>query len=74
MAVQETDEETYEETEETPEERAVWCWRFEQLVGNGYPELFASMLASARTVDLELARRLVSKLACPPELAVRILL
>jgi hypothetical protein len=69
-----TPQETYEETGETAEERLVWSWRFEQLVGNGYPELFASMLASDRAVDLELARRLVSKLACPPELAVRILL
>ena len=27
-----------------------------------------------QTVDLDLARRLVAKLACPPELAIRILL
>ncbi len=32
------------------------------------------MLASDRAVDLGLARRLVAKLACPPELAIRILL
>jgi hypothetical protein len=62
------------DTEETEEERAVWLWRFEQLVMSGYPELYASMLASNRAVDLDLARRLVRKLGCPPELAVRILL
>jgi len=56
------------------EERTVWLWRFEQLVQSGYPELYASMLASDRAVDLGLARRLVAKLACPPELAIRILL
>jgi hypothetical protein len=49
-------------------------WRFEQLVQSGYPELYASMLASDRAVDLDLARRLVGRLACPPELAIRILL
>ena len=72
----ETDIETEQgtEAEETGEERTVWLWRFEQLVQSGYPELYASMLASDRAVDLDLARRLVAKLACPPELAIRILL
>lgn len=65
---------TYEELAGTEEERAVWRWRFDQLVRHGYPELAASLLASDRRVDLELARRLVSRLACPPELAARILL
>jgi hypothetical protein len=62
------------EVEETDEERTVWLWRFQQLLLTGYPELYASVLASRRAVDLELARRLVGKLGCPPELAVRILL
>jgi hypothetical protein len=68
------DEYTADELDETTEERAVWRWRFDQLLRTGYPELLASMLASESRVDLELARRLVARLACPPELAARILL
>jgi len=67
-----SDEYTADEIGETTEERAVW--RFDQFLRTGYPELLASMLASDRRVDLELARRLVARLACPPELAARILL
>jgi len=43
-----------------------------QLRVHGYAERVASVLAADLTVDLELARRLVSKLGCPPELAARI--
>ena len=63
----ETDIETEQgtEAEETGEERTVWLWRFEQLVQSGYPELYASMLASDRAVDLDLARRLVGEARLP---------
>jgi hypothetical protein len=51
----ETDIETARgtEAEETGEERAVWLWRCEQLVRSGDPEVYASMLASDRAVDLD---------------------
>jgi hypothetical protein len=76
MTSQETSElqDEYEMTAVTEEERAIWRWRFEQLLRNGYSEVGALLLASDRTVDLEHARRLVARLSCPPELALRILL
>ena len=54
------------------QELQVFLWRFVQLRVHGYAERVASALAADLTVDLELARRLVSKLGCPPELAARI--
>jgi len=54
------------------QELQVFLWRFVQLRVHGYAERVASVLAADLTVDLELARRLVSKLGCPPELAARI--
>ena len=61
-----SDEYTADEIDETTEERAVWRWRFDELLRTGYPELLASMLASDRRVDLELARRLVARLPAHP--------
>lgn len=55
------------------EEQSVWSWRFEQLLGTGYSERSATRLASAKHVDLELARRLIAK-GCTPAVATRILL
>lgn len=57
----------------TAEELQVLRWRFEQLVGHGYGHEVAAELAGDHTVELALARRLVSELGCPHDLAVRIL-
>jgi hypothetical protein len=58
---------------ETAETLRVRRWRFDQLVEAGYPAQDASVIARNPAVDLELARRLVQRLGCPPELAARIL-
>lgn len=57
----------------TEEEVSVRLWRFEQLLAHGYSEPDASAIARDKCIDLELARRLVTKLGCPPELATRII-
>jgi hypothetical protein len=48
-------------------------WRFDQLVAAGYTARDASAMARDPRIDLDLARRLVQRLGCPPELAARIL-
>jgi hypothetical protein len=66
--------ETYHDDEElTGEEVSVQLWRFEQLLAHGYSRPDASAIARDKHIDLELARRLVTKLGCPPVLATRIL-
>jgi hypothetical protein len=58
---------------ETDEERLVSLWRFDQLVATGFRDDDAFALARDTSVDLNLARRMVAELGCPPGLAVRIL-
>ena len=61
------------ETDRTDTEVLVRRWRFEQLVANGYSLAQAAQIAHDRSIDLELARRLVSKLGCRPDVATTIL-
>jgi hypothetical protein len=62
------------EAYESAETVCVRLWRFEQLVGAGYSAQGATEMARNPAVDLELARRLVQRLGCPPDLARRILM
>jgi hypothetical protein len=61
------------ENDRTDDEVLVRRWRFEQLVANGYSLAQAAQIAHDCSIDLELARRLVSKLGCRPDLATTIL-
>lgn len=58
----------------TREELDVRAWRFSQLVEHGYDIEDAMEVARADSVDLEVARALVSVHGCSSRLAVRILL
>ena len=58
----------------TEEELRTRIWRFEQLLSHGYSPKDACLIAGDKTIDLEFARRLVSKLGCPPQLAARVVL
>ena len=49
------------------------AWRFEQLVGSGYPIDQAGLVACRRDIDLHQALELVMR-GCPHELALSILL
>ena len=61
------------ETKRLPEERCVARWRFAQLLGAGYDQRQASLIAGRRDVDLHLAVDLLQN-GCPVETALRILL
>lgn len=56
------------------EEERIVAWRFDQLRAHRYPPRAAYLIARNTAVDLELARKLVAKLGCPPALAARIVL
>lgn len=58
----------------TEEGLGVLLWRFDQLVAHGYSGRQASLIARDTSIDLELARRIVSELGCPRDLAAAILL
>jgi len=61
------------EDEQAAEALRVRRWRFDQLVAAGYAAREASSMARDPGIDLDVARRLVQRLGCPPELAARIL-
>ena len=50
------------------------AWRFDQLRAYRYPPRAAYLIARNKAIDLELARKLVASLGCPPALAARIVL
>ena len=54
------------------ERETVTSWRIERLVGAGYPEDAALVLALDREVDLHLAVSLLER-GCPPDTALEIL-
>ena len=54
------------------ERETVTSWRIERLVGAGYPEDAALVLALDRDVDLHLAVSLLER-GCPPDTALQIL-
>ena len=54
------------------ERETVTSWRIERLVGAGYPEDAALVLALDRDVDLHRAVSLLER-GCPPDLALQIL-
>jgi hypothetical protein len=56
------------------EAEKVVAWRFDQLRAHRYPPRAAYLIARNKTIDLELARKLVESLGCPPALAARIVL
>jgi len=56
------------------EEHLVVAWRFDQLLAHRYPPRAAYLIARNKGIDLELARKLVATLGCPPALAARIVL
>jgi hypothetical protein len=63
----------HSEETEAAETVRVRRWRFDQLVKAGYAAQDASAIARDLRIDLDVARRLVQRLGCPPELAARIL-
>ena len=60
-------------TEMLVSELTVEDWRFQQLVGAGWPEQQALVLAASRDVDLHLACDLLAE-GCDPDIALQILL
>ena len=54
------------------ERETVTSWRIERLVGAGYPEDAALVLALDREVDLHFAVSLLER-GCPPDTALEIL-
>ncbi|HZB23761.1 MAG TPA: hypothetical protein VE444_07930 [Gaiellaceae bacterium] len=62
------------EARSVEEEERVVAWRFDQLRAYRYPPRAAYLIARNKAIDLELARKLVATLGCPPALAARIVL
>ena len=60
-------------TEMLVSELTVEDWRFQQLVGAGWCEQHALVLAASRDVDLHLACDLLAE-GCDPDIALQILL
>lgn len=58
---------------EETEQMQIELWRTEELERAGYSHRAAGRLAARQDIDLHLAVRLLAR-ACPPDLALRILL